>query len=195
MTKIKMRTLQDKKSALTVNLLLDAACELAQTFNIDELSFKRVSEYAEISQRTMFRHFKTRDSFLDALTAKLYSELDLPEIPNSVDGLTDYIDMLYDKLDNQPRKVMVLLSADLLPRVLSTTAKQRFASLEVLLSKSYPNAHADDIKKTTANLRYVMSASSWRYYRMHFDFESAMAKECAQILVTQSIQHLAALNR
>ena len=189
-----MTALQDKKQAFTAKLLLDAACELAQSIDIDELSFKRVSEHAEISQRTMFRHFKTRDSFLDALTARLYAELNLPEVPDNVDELSGYIDLLYDKLDAQPRKVIVLLSADLLPRVISTTAKQRLAALEQLLAKQYTQASENDIKMTAANLRYVMSASSWRYYRVHFGFESAMAKQCAKILVNQSIRYVTNLN-
>ena len=185
-----MSALLEKKAAFTVNLLLDAACDLLQTLDISELSFKVVSEKAEISQRTMFRYFRTRESFLDALTERLYAELDLPNIPDSVDALPDYIAMLYQKLDAQPRKVIVLLSADLLPRVLSTTAKQRLATLEALLAQTYPTASKLDIKKTAANLRYVMSASSWRYYRMHFDFDSVMATECAQLLVNQSLRYL-----
>lgn len=185
-----MSILLEKKAAFTTNLLLDAACELLQTMDINELSFKVVSDKAEISQRTMFRYFRSRESFLDALTERLYGELNLPTVPDSVDALPDYITMLYEKLDAQPRKVMVLLSADLLPRVLNTTAKQRLATLEALLTQTYPNASKHDIKKTAANLRYVMSASSWRYYRIHFGFDSTMATECARMLVHQSIRYL-----
>lgn len=187
---MRMSALQEKKAAFTVNLLLDAACELAETADISELSFKKVSDRADISQRTMFRYFRTRDAFLDALTMRLYQELDLPDIPEDIEQLSDYIAQLYQKLDAQPLKVKALLSADLLPRVLSSTAKKRLAALEKLLAKSFPDVDAEDIKKTAANLRYVMSASSWRYYRMYFEFDSNMATQCAQLLVTQSILHL-----
>ncbi|MCW8107354.1 TetR/AcrR family transcriptional regulator [Alteromonas ponticola] len=185
-----MSALLEKKAAFTVNLLIEAACELLEHTDIHELSFKKVAEQADISQRTMFRYFKTRDDFLDALTARLYSDLALPDVPDNVEDLTDYIATLYKKLEAQPRKVMVLLSADLLPRIIKTSAKQRLAALEILLSKSYPDAKASDIKKTAANLRYVMSASSWRYYRMYFEFSPQMATECAQLLVKQAINHL-----
>ncbi|NMH58969.1 TetR/AcrR family transcriptional regulator [Alteromonas ponticola] len=185
-----MSALLEKKAAFTISLILDAASELLEEIEIQELSFKKVSERADISQRTMFRYFKTRDEFLDALTAKLYAELALPEVPDNVDALGDYIATLYHKLDAQPRKVMVLLSADLLPRILKTTAKQRLAALESLLEQSFPRADATDIKKTAANLRYVMSASSWRYYRMHFEFTQQMATECAQLFVSQAINYL-----
>lgn len=185
-----MSALLEKKAAFTVGLLLDAACELLKDTDIHELSFKKVAEKADISQRTMFRYFRTREAFLDALTERLHSELDLPNIPDKVEALPAYIAHLYEKLDAQPRKVMVLLSSDLLPRVLSTTAKRRFEALEALLQQFYPDANQRDIKKTAANLRYVMSASSWRYYRMHFEFDAQLATECAQMLVNQALDYL-----
>lgn len=185
-----MSALLEKKATFTENLLLDAACELAQTLDISELSFKKVAERAEISPRTMFRYFSNREAFLDALTARLYAELELPDIPDDVNALSDYMRVLYQKLDAQPRKVMVLLSADLLPRVLNTQAKARFEALQRLLHKTYPGIAKMEIVKTAANLRYVMSASSWRYYRMHFDFDLTTSIECAQLLVTQAIAHL-----
>lgn len=186
-----MNTLLQKKAALTVNLLLDAASELVQSVDISELSFKQVAERADISQRTMFRHFTTREAFLDALTRRLYSDLNLPDIPDRVDALNDYISELYAKLDAQPRTVTVLLSSDLLPRVLATTAKQRLAALNALLGATFPAVDPDDVLKTAANLRYVMSASSWRYYRMYFGFDRKMATECAQLMVAQSVRYLA----
>jgi AcrR family transcriptional regulator len=185
-----MTALQEKKAAFTQKLLLDAACELIETIDLSELSFKKVSEQAEISQRTMFRYFTTREAFLDTLTTRLYAELDLPGIPDAVDELPNYIAVLYKKLDAQSRKVNVLLSADLLPRVLSTTAKARLEALKKLLAEAYPNCSKADITKTAANLRYVMSASSWRYYRNYFEFSLNIAIDCTQLLVTQSLEYL-----
>ncbi|MFQ3250491.1 MAG: AcrR family transcriptional regulator [Glaciecola sp.] len=185
-----MSALLDKKADFTMNLLLDAASELVQTMEVGEVSFKKVAEQAEISQRTMFRYFRTRELFLDALTEKLYRELDLPDVPEDVNLLPIYIEQLYKKLDAQPQKVMVLLSGDLFTRVLKTAAKQRFLALKKLLSKAYPAANDELITKTAANLRYVMSASSWRYYRMHFEFDLDASIDCAKMLITQALRYL-----
>ncbi len=189
-----MPTLNRKKAIFTKNLLLNAACELIQTLDIDELSFKNVSDKAEISQRTMFRYFQTRDEFLDALTERLYSELNLPDIPNSAEKLVDYLRNLYQKLDEQPRKVSVLLSADLLPRIISTTAKARFDALKQLLIRDFPRCSKSDVIKTAANLRYVMSASSWRYYRVNFEFDLKTSQECAIMMIEQALNSLAKKN-
>lgn len=185
-----MSNLTKKKAAFTIGLILDSATELLDVMEVSELSFKKVSEHADISERTMFRHFTTRQTFLEALTQKLYNELALPQVPESSSELEAYIAILYEKFEANPRKVLVLHSSDLFPIVLSTATKRRLTSLERLLQKDHPACSPDNIKKTAANLCYTISASSWRYYRMHFNFDAKMAIECAQMLVKQSLWSL-----
>lgn len=185
-----MSRLQKKKAQLTVNLLLESACELSLTLEVSELSFKKVSEHAQISQRTMFRYFHTREQFLDAFSEKLHAELDLPDMPNSIESLTNYLSILYVKFDAQPRKVTLLLSSELLPRIISTFARERFEKIKNILHKSYPEVDDIEIMKTAANLRYIISASSWHYYRVHYDFDLNTSIDCAQMMLSQAIAHL-----
>jgi AcrR family transcriptional regulator len=182
-----MTSLQQKKSAFTKNLLLQAAVDLANTIDVAELSYKKVAEHAGISERTMFRHFSSREAFLDALATLLHQQLELPGIPESAKALSAYSRQLYQQLDKQPRKVEVLLSADLLPRILQTSSKERLKELQALLKQTYPHCPDDLIIKTAANLRYVLSASSWRYYRFYFEFDLTTSIQCADMLVKQSL--------
>tara|TARA_R110000751_G_scaffold287442_1_gene392178 strand:- start:31673 stop:32248 length:576 start_codon:yes stop_codon:yes gene_type:complete len=189
-----METLNDKKASFTKNLLLEAARELSETTEVCDISFKLVSDHAGISQRTMFRHFNTREEFLDTFTTREYNELDLPEIPDCIDKLSSYVAQVYQKFEEQPRRVAVLLSADLLPRVISTAAKARFETMERLFTEAFPSCAPSEILKTTANIRYVTNASSWRYYRKNFNFDLQTSIECAQMIVTQSLNHLKNMN-
>ncbi len=187
---MKMTSLNIKKAEFTKKLLLDAACELAQTLEISDLSFKVVSKKADISQRTMFRYFSTREEFLNELTVRLYSDLNLPEFPSSISELLVYTKSLYEKLEEQPRKVLLLLSADLLPKILETSAKTKHELLKKLLSKHFHNSSKSDIEKTAANFRYLMSASSWRYYRFSFGFDLPTSIECASMVIEQGLEYL-----
>jgi AcrR family transcriptional regulator len=182
-----MTSLPLKKSALTKNQLLQAAIELADSTDVAALSYKKVAEQAGVSERTMFRHFSHRDAFLDALAMVLHQQLALPAIPDSAQDLSAYSRQLYQQLDKQPRKVEVLLSADLLPRILQTSSKDRLEELHSLLQHAYPHCPDDLITKTAANLRYVLSASSWRYYRCYFKFDLTTSIQCADMLVKQSL--------
>lgn len=190
-----MSTLLEKKAAYTEELLLSAACKLVETHDVSELTFKVVADEANISQRTMFRYFRTREAFLDALTQRLYSKLALPSVPERIEDLPEYVETLYTKLDAHPRKVVALLSSDLLPRVLDSTARERLKAITALLRETYPLACSEDITKTAANLRYIMSASSWQYYRMAFHFDLPMSIACAQLIVKQSLRYLESISQ
>lgn len=190
-----MNSLNAKKADFTKNLLLDAACELTRSLEINEISFKAVSEQAGISERTMFRHFGTRDDFLDTLTERLYNELNAPAIPADTSLLPQFVSDLYRKFESQPRIVKVLLSADLFGRVIKTSAKARLNALKALLSKTYPNCTDQQITQTAANLRYIMSASSWHYYRVNFEFDIKTSESCAILMVNQALDHLQKTNK
>jgi AcrR family transcriptional regulator len=185
-----MSTLADKKLAFTKNLILEAACKLAETSSVSELSFKKVSEKAGMSERTMFRYCNTRDEFLDALTARLLEQLDLPKLPKNVSELDKYLKALYQHIEDHPRNVMVLLSSELLPRVYASSAKKRMQELNLLLNQSYPNRPKALLEQSAANLRYILSAVSWHHYRMHFKFDIKKSIACAKLLVNQTIEHL-----
>ncbi|MFA3792403.1 TetR/AcrR family transcriptional regulator [Aliiglaciecola sp. SL4] len=185
-----MTTLQQKKLEFTRNLILSAACELTDKLDVDEISFKKIAQRANISERTIFRYFDSREAFLDELTQRLYGQLELPDFPTEITQLPDYISQFYTQLDNQQRKVLVLLKGELFQRVLSTSAKARLEELTQLLSETYPNTAEPEIVKTAANIRHNLSASSWRYYRMYFEFDLDTCIECSQMLVAQALQHL-----
>ncbi len=185
-----MSTLQQKKADFTKQLMFTAATELADEFKVNELSFKKISEHAGISERTMFRYFPGREEFLDALAAHLHNQLSLPPLPDSTTKLTSYIEQLFTSLEAQPQIVNVLLDPHLLPRIIHTSAKLRFEELKVLLKQYYPKCSDSIITQTAANIRYVMSASSWRYYRVNFGFDLAFSIQCATLVVSQALAFL-----
>jgi AcrR family transcriptional regulator len=185
-----MSTLLEKKAEFTINLILNAACDLSDSLDINELSFKKVAEQTGISQRTMFRYFRTRDDFLEALATRLHDQLNVPDMPGDIEGLTQYVSALFHKLDQQPRRVIVLLSTDLLPKVVNTSAKARLDTIQKLLKNRYPGLAQSTITKTAANLRYVSSASSWRYYRVHYQFDLQTSIECVQMMISEALKSI-----
>jgi AcrR family transcriptional regulator len=185
-----MSTLLEKKAEFTINLILNAACDLSNTLDINDLSFKKVAEHTGISQRTMFRYFRTRDDFLEALAVRLHEKLNVPDMPDDIDGLIEYVSALFHKLDEQPRRVIVLLSTDLLPKVVNTSAKVRLNTIQELLKIRYPELAESIITKTAANLRYVISASSWRYYRVHYQFDLSTSIECVQLMISEALKSI-----
>ncbi|MGS2719598.1 TetR/AcrR family transcriptional regulator [Paraglaciecola aestuariivivens] len=185
-----MSSLQQKKADFTQQLLLSAATELASQAKISEISFKKVADHAGISERTMFRYFTSREAFLDALADHLHKQLQLPPLPNSVNHLEEYVGQLFNSLEGQPKVLKILFDPLLLSRIINTSAKHRYLELITLLEQHYPKCDKALIKLSAANIRYVMSASSWRYYRENFSFDLNTSIQCAQLIVRQSLDYL-----
>ena len=185
-----MSSLQEKKANFTKGLMFCAAAELSADLKVNELSFKKIAEHAGISERTMFRYFNSREEFLDAFAAQLHSELKLPTIPSTTGQLEDYVAQLFTHLEAQPETVNLLLDPHLMQRIINTTAKLRFEELKVLLIQDYPQCDETLITQSAANMRYVMSASSWRYYRENFGFDLPTSIQCASLVVSQALAFL-----
>ncbi|WJG10269.1 hypothetical protein [Aliiglaciecola sp. LCG003] len=123
-------------------------------------------------------------------SAQLHSELQLPAMPLVIEKLEDFVEQLYQSFEAQPRLVHLLLDAQLLPRIVNTASKMRYEALIVLLKKHYPHCDETLITQTAANLRYIMSASTWRYYRQMFDFNMVASVQCARMVIRQAIAYL-----
>lgn len=77
--------------------ILEAALELARTsgsWNWSDLTFKAVAERAEVSERTVYRHFPAQRDLHEALMVRIndqaaisYEDLDLEQVPVVVDRL------------------------------------------------------------------------------------------------------------
>jgi len=182
-----MDNLQNKKANFTRSLLLDSAVELLQDCAISELSFKQISENAGVSERTMFRYFENKAVLLDELTTKMHAMLDLPRVPGSSEQLSEFLETLYRQFEQNFKLVETLLDSDFYSRVIQTTAIKRHQEIKALLSQGYPNCPEDLITMTAANLRYILSATSWRYYRVIFDFEPSTSVKSANLVLQQSL--------
>jgi len=185
-----MSNLKDKKANFTRTILLDSAIELLQEHAMSDLSFKQISENAGTSERTMFRYFANRALFLDELTVKLYAQLEVPAIPDSSQQLSGYLEALYDKFEQNHKLVEVLLSSDFYPRILQTRGRTRLQEIKSLLLQDYPNCAQNLVLMTAANLRQIMSATSWWYYRVNFDFDPKTSINSANLLIEQSLSLL-----
>jgi len=88
-------TLSQRHSDLTEGLILAAAIDLLEHSSVGELTVGGVAERANISSRTIFRYFPTRDEFLGAIAAEAIRSMDLPPHPATLEELLDMPRALY----------------------------------------------------------------------------------------------------
>ena len=83
---------RQKAAAATRYRIIDAGARLVReftTWNWDELTFRAVSERAEVSERTVYRHFPTERHLHDAIMGRLEDEAGIAYEDVELDNLAE----------------------------------------------------------------------------------------------------------
>jgi AcrR family transcriptional regulator len=185
-----LSTLSDRRNDLTRTLILDAAIETLEHASVSELTVRAVAKHANISERTIFRYYASREEFLDAVTMEMRSRLDLPRPPTSIEELKEAARVLYQAFEARPKLIKAALHSEIFDRMRQVQGGERWAAVGQLLDALAPEAGERDRKIATANIRYYLSASTWHYYRFYFGFSLEESIACAETAIRQAIAGL-----
>ncbi len=120
--------LRSRKKQRTRNDLMAAGAHLFSTNGFDETTTADIAELADVSQRTLFRHFPTKEALLygDLEEARLELRTALNERPVGEPVLTGVIEALLSLSENHERnRERRLLQARLAARYPSVSAHSR----------------------------------------------------------------------
>jgi AcrR family transcriptional regulator len=185
-----LATLSDRRNDFTRTLILDAAIEMLERASVSELTIRAVAKHANISERTVFRYYASREEFLDAITMEMRSRLNLPRPPTSIEELRGAARVLYQGFEAKPNLIRAALHSEIFDRMREAQGGERWRALGKLLNELAPEADEQDRKIATANIRYYLSASTWHYYRSYFGFSLEESIACAETAIRQAIAGL-----
>lgn len=183
-------TLKDRQLALTRQLILDAAVELLETGAFQQLTMRSVSGRANLAERTIFRHFATRDDLLDALATEVSARLELPGLPAGARDLPLVPRALYRAFETRANLTKAALHSELFDRIRETTASERWRAVKALIDAHAPHRSERDRMLAAANIRYLLAATSWHYYRFYFGFSLKDSTAAAELLIRQTVDGL-----
>jgi AcrR family transcriptional regulator len=183
-------TLADRQSDLTRQLILQAALERLEHASLGELTVRAVAKHANISERTVFRYFATRDEFLDGVADEVRAKLDLPSAPRSVEEVLAAPRALYTRFEAMRELTKAALHTDLFDRMRQTQAQERWKAVRKVIDALAPKKSERERKIAAANIRYYLAASTWFYYRFYFCFSLEDSIACAETAIRQAIDGL-----
>ena len=175
-------SLADRQSDLTRRLILDTATALLEGASVGELTVRAVAKRANISERTVFRYFRDREAFLDAIADEVRTRLALPAPPATLDELMAAPRALYGRFEAARNLTLAALHSDIFHRMRQTQAHVRWAAVRELVDRVAPARSDQERRLAAANIRYYLAASSWHYFRFYFGFtleDSIAAAEMA----------------
>lgn len=176
-------TLADRKNDLTRSLILDAAIEVLAQAPVSELTIRAAARHANISERTVFRYFTSRDEFLDAVALELGARLELPWIPATLDDLRTAARTLYPAFEAKHELMKASLHSELYPRMRVLSARQRWNAVRDIINPAAAFRTEQERKIAIANVRYFLSATTWYYYRSVLGMDIEESVTCAETVI------------
>src|SRR5690242_9180837 len=127
----KSLSLADRQTDLTRRLILDTASALLEgNTALGELTVRAVAKQANISERTVFRYFATREEFLDGVAEAVSAKMELPPAPSTVEELIAAPRALFVRFEAVRELTRAALHTDLFHRMRETHAKVRWAAVQ-----------------------------------------------------------------
>ena len=183
-------SLAERQSDLTEKLILDAAIGTLEDESFKDLTIRAVAARANISERTVFRYFPTRDAFLDAVALEVTRRLETPDHPDSLEELLAAPAALYACFEAQLKLTVTTLHTEISQRIRSNVAKGRWIAIRRLIDRLAPRKSEHDRKIAAANIRFFLAASTWHYYRYPFGLTAEETVECAETAIRQALSGL-----
>ncbi|MBH47112.1 MAG: hypothetical protein CME71_02975 [Halobacteriovorax sp.] len=159
--------------------------------NLESLSIKDIADLSDISERTVFRNFHHREGLIDALAQVVVRLLDSPPTPVCIDMLLDYPKALFACFEKNIDFTQAALQPEIVHRIRGTLAAKRWQEIEKLIHRSYPGRSKSVKKMVAANIRFLLSASTWHYYRFILELSAQMTVQAVTMSVCSQLEILA----
>lgn len=183
-------TLKDRQLALTRQLILDAAVGQLEAGAFHELTVRAIARQANLAERTLFRHFPSREELLDALAAEVSARLEIPPLPSSAADLPGAPRALYRAFEAHANLTKAALHSELFDRIRESAAGERWRTVKALIDAFAPDRPERERMLVAANIRYLLAATSWNYYRFYFGFSLKDSIAAAELAIGQAIEGL-----
>jgi AcrR family transcriptional regulator len=176
---VEQTSLRDLYREQTRTRILDAAmAELAET-ELEELTMAGVAARAGVTERTVFRHFATRDALIRAVWPQMQARVRSPGFPATADALIETPNLLFPEFDKEERLMRASAFSAAGREVRRASNPQRQAALRAAVRDAYPDIREPELTRLAAVCQLIDSAYGWAVMKEHWDLDGVEAGRAA----------------
>ena len=157
----------------TRDWIVQAATDELEHSGMAVLTNALIAQRAGVSERTVYRHFATRESLLEAVAAEVTSRLATPPVPADPEALRDYPAQLFACFEARPQLTSEALQSDLFAHIRDGVSSQRWLALRRLVQTHWPAVPPARREQATVGMRYLLTATTWSYHRRQLGLDPA----------------------
>jgi AcrR family transcriptional regulator len=175
--------LRDAHRDLTRGRIVEAALDLLREGNAAGLTFAGVAARAGMTERTVYRHFETRDALMTAAWTRIGALVNTPELPKTPEFLTDQPLTAFPGFDAEERLMrMLVLSPEGHALRLSVNDK-RVAGIRAAVRLARPELKEPDFTRLCAVVQLLDSSFAWLMMKDYWGLDGAEAGRAASAAI------------
>jgi AcrR family transcriptional regulator len=136
-----------------------------------------------ISERTLYRHYASREVLLNEVATEVWRRLDTPPVPGSLTELLDYPELLFGRFEERSALTRAALQSELFSRLRDGVSASRGTALKRLLARDLPASSNTQRLLTANNLRFLLTATTWNYYRCNLQLSAEVTVATVRLAV------------
>jgi len=175
-------TLSDARAELVRQRVLDGVAKVLDRGEL--LTFASVAAAGGVPERTLYRHFPTREALLaavfDAANARIGFE---GELPQDASGLRELVRRAFPGFDTMAPVIRELMTTPegRLARLASKPARQRAAL--ALVRRELGETDRARARRIAAILQLLTTAAAWQTLRDYWDMDGEEAAEASALAI------------
>jgi AcrR family transcriptional regulator len=168
-------TLHDRHRAATREAILDAVERRLLDAGLDELTFAQIAQEAGVSERTVYRHFPTRDELLEAFWLRLQHGLGLEEATRS---WADYLATrpeAFVRMDRREPVMRAVMDSKQARAARARLNAERQAGIRRVVADAVGDLPEPEFTELCALVHLLGSAPAWRGLKDAWGFDGERA--------------------
>jgi len=165
--------------AQTRQRILDAAFAAVQNEGLEALTIAQVAKDAGITERTVYRHFQTRDELLKAVWGQMQARIGLAGYPQTVEALLAAPGKLFPRFDSQEGAVRASMYSPAGRQVRTSANPERHKAFQACVAEALPDLPAAACRRRAAVIQMIGSSHGWACLKDYWGFDSVEAARAA----------------
>jgi AcrR family transcriptional regulator len=172
-------SLRDAHRALTRQRILDAALVLVEAEDPDSLTLGHVAKAAGVTERTIYRHFATREELISAAWARINETVASPQPPNTAADLVALPKQMFPSFDAREPLIRALIYTKQGRELRLGWNSQRKARIRRAVREARPDLSDAEVTRLSAVVQLLSSSFAWSVMKEYWGLDGETAGQAA----------------
>ena len=159
--------------------ILDAAIDEMADAPLEALTIARVAARVGVSERTVFRHFQTRDALVEAVWPRMQARVGSSGFPRTAESLIESPQRLFPAFDREAGLVRASVYSEGGREVRLRANAERMAAILACVDDALPGLDPVTRRRRAAAVQLLNSAYGWAVMRDFWDLDGEEAGAAA----------------